>query len=492
LKLPKSLLRRDIMGLVALCLILMIIAFSVFEMNRVKQSSRYALKSVSNFLAKTLSGPVQKEDLQAIEELLEGAMALDELSGVCVYSIEQKIITGRFRGNRKLADCDLSRVTRSKAEFIIVDIKDRDESIGQLLAWQAFPFLTPSLVYMFLWPLLLMVFLLIILNVILGSLVRKTIAPIISLSVAVEKRGRFLESQLQQAKKMEAIGQLTGSIAHDFNNLLTIILGNIDFVQSFHDLPEAVDEALGDSVSAGRDARELIKSLLVFAKNETVQAERLNVVNLLTSFTPILARVLPKCIQLKFEYDGYNAIVLMNRYALENAMLNLVFNAKDALPKGGIIQIRCSVGDKTSGTPLLQGRHNVTIVVKDDGIGMTEPQRASAIEPFFTTKSLGQGSGLGLSSVFGSVSQAGGTLEINSKLNQGTEVILNIPTLKDAEKSSHEASLSALEEHEKIKDLMRTNSFSALRDKEILLVDDNYSIRSLDKKNLRSNRGARD
>jgi len=281
---------------------------------------------------------------------------------------------------------------------------------------------------------------------------------------------------------MEAIGQLTGSIAHDFNNLLTIILGNIDFVQSFHDLPEAVDEALGDSVSAGRDARELIKSLLVFAKNETVQAERLNVVNLLTSFTPILARVLPKCIQLKFEYDGYNAIVLMNRYALENAMLNLVFNAKDALPKGGIIQIRCSVGDKTSGTPLLQGRHNVTIVVKDDGIGMTEPQRASAIEPFFTTKSLGQGSGLGLSSVFGSVSQAGGTLEINSKLNQGTEVILNIPTLKDAEKSSHEASLSALEEHEKIKDLMRTNSFSALRDKEILLVDDNYSIRSLDKK----------
>jgi PAS domain S-box-containing protein len=232
-----------------------------------------------------------------------------------------------------------------------------------------------------------------------------------------------LEAQLRQSQKMEALGHLTGGIAHDFNNLLTVIVGSAEIL---------VDGTGGDLRAAAemvRDAAErgaeLTQHLLAFGRRQSLKPERLNLEEIVGGMTSILQRTIGEHIELRTEFNAGRSAALVDRTLLQNALLNLVVNARDAMPKGGTITITTTEGAAHAGQGDLPiGQPIVTLTVADTGQGMSPDVVERAFEPFFTTKEVGKGSGLGLSMVYGFARQSGGHVAITSKPGEGTCVSL--------------------------------------------------------------------
>lgn len=222
------------------------------------------------------------------------------------------------------------------------------------------------------------------------------------------------EALLRQSQKMEAIGQLTGGIAHDFNNLLTIVMGNLE--RAMRDLPEDAPQHrnLANAVTATERAAELIDQLLAFARKQPVQVMRQDPNHVVRSVAPLIERTIGSHVELRFDLAGDVRRIATDRNQLENALLNLSINARDAMPAGGTLTISTRNAD--------DGR--VEIAVADTGTGMDAETVRRATEPFFTTKPVGRGTGLGLSQVYGFVEQMGGTLHIESTPGTGTRVVL--------------------------------------------------------------------
>ena len=234
------------------------------------------------------------------------------------------------------------------------------------------------------------------------------------------------EAQLHQALKMEAIGQLTGGIAHDFNNLLTVILGNSGLLQeAVGDDPEMTE--LVDSIhAAGRSGAELTKRLLAFARQQPLQMREIDLGKYLSEAAPLLRQPLGPDISLDFTVEPDMPPVRIDPSQLSMVLLNLVINARDAMPVGGGITI---VAERVK-SPLeeFEGAF-VRLAVTDTGTGMPPDVAARAIEPFFTTKEVGKGTGLGLSMVYGFVRQSGGHMSIDSKPGQGTVINICLPSV---------------------------------------------------------------
>jgi len=246
---------------------------------------------------------------------------------------------------------------------------------------------------------------------------------------------RKKESMLAQAMKLEAIGRMTDGISHDFNNLLTIIQGNLKFLEE--DMPgdnEEHHELIEDALSAAQDGADLIKRLLAFSRRQELDVQTLNINDNLVAMKRLLQRSVPEIdIEMDLDDSIENALVDANR--LESVVLNLVTNARDAMPEGGTIKISSSnetVGKAAQGVDLSLGSY-VVLTVTDDGIGMDEETRQQAVEPFFTTKSIETGTGLGLTMVNDFVQQCGGELKIESALNEGTTIRLFLPSSRDPE-----------------------------------------------------------
>ena len=247
----------------------------------------------------------------------------------------------------------------------------------------------------------------------------------------IERRSRA-EEELRQTQKMETVGQLSGGIAHDFNNLLQVIQGNLSIVQrSLSTTDERINRAVNSALSGTDRAAALTKRLLAFSRRQPLDARAVDVNRLILDMTELLHRTLGETIVIdtKLATDLPNAMVDSNQ--LENAILNLAINARDAMPRGGRLDIcthaaqldeSVAVGNPGSGT-----RQFVCIEVRDNGEGMTEEVRSRAVEPFFSTKEVGQGTGLGLSMVYGFVRQSGGHLMLNSRKGSGTSVELYLP-----------------------------------------------------------------
>jgi len=247
---------------------------------------------------------------------------------------------------------------------------------------------------------------------------------------------REKEVQLLQAQKMDVLGQLTGGIAHDFNNLLTIILGNLQFLKEVVGQEPQTRELVDDALSAARDGGELTQRLLAFSRKQTLQPKRININKLLGDLDRFLGRTLRADIALQIHQGRDVSAVLADPGQLENALLNLVINARDAMPEGGTLTIETSgqsfgPDDATTYPELVPG-HYVKVRVSDTGIGMTPEHAGRAVEPFFTTKPHGQGSGLGLSMVYGFVRQSGGELRFSSELGKGTTVSMLMPAAMPA------------------------------------------------------------
>jgi PAS domain S-box-containing protein len=241
------------------------------------------------------------------------------------------------------------------------------------------------------------------------------------------------QDALRQAQKMEAIGQLTGGIAHDFNNLLTGIIGSLDLVRrrmatnSSEDIPRLMDAA---STAALR-AAALTHRLLAFGRRQSLDSRPNNVNRIITSMEDLLQRTMGERVELVCKLSGDLWTAFTDANQLESALLNLAINARDAMPEGGHLTIEtANVQLDETYTSLheeVQPGDYVTISVSDTGIGMSPDVLAKAVDPFFTTKPVGEGTGLGLSVIYGFTKQSRGHLRIYSAVGQGTTVKLYLP-----------------------------------------------------------------
>ncbi|MBW8270869.1 hybrid sensor histidine kinase/response regulator [Caldovatus aquaticus] len=255
-------------------------------------------------------------------------------------------------------------------------------------------------------------------------------------------RREAAEEELRAAQRLEAVGRLTGGVAHDFNNLLTAILGSLQLLERHleRQMPEAAVPGPGGEsqplldartrrlLATARDAVErgsrLTASLLAFSRRQALRAEPLDANALIGAMLPLLRRALGEAVELRLELGAGLPRCMADAAQLEAALLNLVINARDALPpEGGLVTLR-TFRALPAARP---GEGQIGIAVSDTGAGMSPEARARAFEPFFTTKPVGKGTGLGLSQVYGVVRQLGGDVTIDSAPGQGTTVLLRLP-----------------------------------------------------------------
>ena len=254
--------------------------------------------------------------------------------------------------------------------------------------------------------------------------------------VALEVSERMkAEEALRQAQKMEAVGQLTGGIAHDFNNLLTIVIGNIELLQ--RRLPEEAGRlrrAADHAMQGARRAATLTQRLLAFSRRQALDPKPIDPNQLVQGMSELLRRTLGETVVLETVLAGGLWRTTADPNQLENAVLNLAVNARDAMPNGGKLTIETANSKLDEhyveglAEPVPPGQY-VLIAVSDTGTGMDKATMDRVFEPFFTTKEAGKGTGLGLSQVYGFVRQSNGHARIYSELGEGTAVKIYLPRL---------------------------------------------------------------
>ena len=298
-----------------------------------------------------------------------------------------------------------------------------------------------------------------------GSKIIRTLAGLVD----VTAHNRAAEA-LRQAQKMEAVGQLTGGIAHDFNNLLTVTLGNLEMAAralnegNYEKLPRLIEAA---RLGAGRGAT-LTQRLLAFSRRQPLQPQSVDMNKLVAGMVDLFRRSVGESIRVENKLEEMLWGTKVDPNQLESALLNLVINARDAMPNGGTITLQTanvSIARRqlASSHDLVPGPY-VMVAVRDSGVGMAPDVLSRAFEPFFTTKEMGQGTGLGLSMVYGFVKQSGGHIDIESRVNAGTTIRIYLPRMIEqvaAEQSAPDAPVK----------LPRGNET-------ILLVEDDAEVRA--------------
>ncbi|MDG2335254.1 MAG: PAS domain S-box protein [Myxococcota bacterium] len=277
------------------------------------------------------------------------------------------------------------------------------------------------------------------------------------------------EKQIGLKRRLEAIGRLSGGVAHDFNNLLMAINGYTELLLLRDDLPDEAVESLGEIAHAGDRANSITKQLLAFSRRDSLEVEPINLSRLIAGLAGMLGNVLPDSSEIKLELEEEPWSIQSEAARLEQAIMNLVLNASDAMPNGGRIWLRTfnALVDEESAAgvkDLLPGEYGC-VEVKDEGTGMTSETIESVFDPFFTTKPLGSGTGLGLSTTYGIVRQSGGAIGIESKIGEGSRFRIYLPRAADVEEYYTEP--EPLEPS------------SSPKSATILVVEDEASVRSL-------------
>ncbi len=242
---------------------------------------------------------------------------------------------------------------------------------------------------------------------------------------------RQAERQLQQAQKMEAVGQLTGRLAHDFNNVLTVIMGNLDLIEvALKDDKKALGR-VKEAIGAAQEGSELTRQLLSFSRQRELEPRDEPVNDLLSRIKPLLVRTLGETIALELDLMEADATIRVDPAQFETAMINLALNARDAMPSGGclVVQAREALldhADEADNPDIKAGRY-VTIAAIDNGAGIAQQDLDKVFPPFFTAKAQGAGSGFGLAMVYGFATQSGGYLRVESEEGRGTAVRMYLP-----------------------------------------------------------------
>jgi signal transduction histidine kinase len=274
------------------------------------------------------------------------------------------------------------------------------------------------------------------------------------------------EAALRQAQRVEAVGQLTGGVAHDFNNLLTVVIGNIDLIQSTEPRDARTRDRLAAMRAAAEKGAKLTGHLLAFARRQPLLPRPVDLNAVVSGMQDLLQSALGRRVEMQTKLANDLWPAMVDPTQIELVILNLAINARDAMPKGGVVTIEtanrhCGIPARTEDPA---ERDYVVVMLRDTGAGMTPEVQAKAFEPFFTTKGPGAGSGLGLSQVFGTARQSGGDVQIESELGKGTTVSVYLPRAKVAVERTAVAPVIA--------DGARNGSAA------VLLVDDDEAVRT--------------
>jgi two-component system, cell cycle sensor histidine kinase and response regulator CckA len=245
---------------------------------------------------------------------------------------------------------------------------------------------------------------------------------------AERERARALEAQLQQASRLEAIGEVAGAVAHDFRNMLAVMLGHTELLLEGEHVPTALRSQLQEIRAAGQRANRLSEQLLAFGRRQALAPSEVELNRVVTEMVELLQPVLGRGIQVHTRLAPRLGVVRVDQGQLEQAIVNLAVNARDAMPEGGTLTLETREVELSSGVmpPLAPGRY-VQLSVADTGIGMDPDTQQRVFEPYFTTKAPGQGTGLGLSTVFGFVTQSGGHISVTSTPGAGSVFVLYLP-----------------------------------------------------------------
>ena len=247
--------------------------------------------------------------------------------------------------------------------------------------------------------------------------------------LAAENQRRALEEQLRQSQKMEAVGRLAGGIAHDFNNLLTVIQGQVSLISATATSDRELEASLQAMTDATQRAAALIRQLLTFSRRQRVQARDLDLALLVTNLSPLLRTMLGDDIVLETRTAAPRMFVSADPTMMEQVILNLAVNARDAMPGGGRLTITLDRLKSPSASGVDRGGSFVRLKVADTGVGIRREDLPHVFEPFFTTKEVGHGSGLGLATTFGILEQHHGRLEVQSEPGQGTTFTVTLPAV---------------------------------------------------------------
>ena len=279
---------------------------------------------------------------------------------------------------------------------------------------------------------------------------------------------RSLESRLVQAQKMDAIGKLTGGIAHDFNNLLAAVIGGLGLLEKRAQLAEEETKILGMTKRAAEQGTELVKRLLAFARKQKLEPKAVDMAQLRDEVSNLLVHTLGGLVEMKWQIADDVRPAFADQAQLELALVNLLINARDAMPDGGTVTVlieSCRTRDEEIAG--LSAGEYVRLGVSDTGTGIAPEHLEKVLEPFFTTKEVGKGSGLGLPMVYGFAKQSNGAFRLESTVGSGTMAELFIPCMP--EDSDYATPRAASEDEEEIP------AAAPLR---ILLVDDHPEVRS--------------
>ena len=245
---------------------------------------------------------------------------------------------------------------------------------------------------------------------------------------------KALETKFAQSQKMQAVGQLAGGVAHDFNNLLTVIIGNCEFLLMRHLAGDPSFKEINEVHQNALRAAALVSQLLAFSRKQTMQPKILALNDVIGELAQMLRRLVGEGITLNVEREPELWPVHADEAQLGNAMINLVVNARDAMPSGGIVTIKTAnhtaAASTALGTAIMPAGDYVRIEVADTGTGMSKEIQSKIFDPFFTTKPVGQGTGLGLATVYGIVKQSGGFITVESEVSKGTRFYIYLPRRK--------------------------------------------------------------
>ena len=283
---------------------------------------------------------------------------------------------------------------------------------------------------------------------------------------------RRSEELLRQSQKMDAIGGLAAGVAHDFNNVLSVIIGHADLLLAETPATDVAHESVVEIRGAAARAAELTRQLLAFSRQQILQPRNTDISRIVTGMAKMLRRLIGEDIDLTIIAPANNGTVLVDPGQMEQVIMNLAVNARDAMPRGGTLTIEVDAIEVQKGDPehagVAPGPH-VTILVSDTGVGMDAATRARIFEPFFTTKEPGTGTGLGLAMVFGIVKQSGGMISADSEPGRGTRFKIYLPRKMQGQGQS-----AGAPSHER-----RRPKRTMRGDETVLLVEDDAAVRSV-------------
>ena len=438
-------------GVGVLMLILAVTFVIVYNERTYREAIVQQVEAQAQILASTVKAPLAFDDQPAAREYVNALGADPRITSAGVYGPDRKLFAGYSRTSLQDVPTNIGEAgTRIQGDQLVVTsgILDGGADVGWVRVTSSLEPIGRRLErYSVIALLALMAGSIFI---ILGMAQRRLSAAnrqLVQQSSALAAANRDLRAQierretaetaLRQAQKMEAIGQLTGGIAHDFNNLLQVIVGNLEALKRRAVVPDADAQKMIDAaIRSAERAATLTARLLAFSRRQPLDPKPIDVNKLVAAMSELLHRTLGESMRIETVLASGIWRVRVDANQLENALLNLAVNSRDAMPNGGSLTIETGnahLDEAYASAHGIEPGQYVALAVTDTGTGMSDEVVRRAFEPFFTTKDIGRGSGLGLSQVYGFIRQSGGHVKIYSEPGQGTTVKLYLPRLIGAE-----------------------------------------------------------